>query len=706
LDYQEARSTSEQVETWYRDGLLTGIGTITGKVSGNLEMFEFDDHDIYTRFCGAAKLAGLGDLVDRVEAGYSETTPNGIHWFYRCDEIAGNEPLAARLKTEAERKHAKDNKKVLIETRGEGGFAILAPSHGTVHPSGKPYKIWAGVYATIVTITPDEREQLFALAKTFDEMPRREVRAPASLLLPSASDAETPGNWYARNKEWQDVLGPGWTYLFTHGGESYWCRPGKLRGVSATTNYKGSDSLKVFSTSTEFETDEAYSKFGAYAHLKHGDDFIAAARAIRVEMMPREQRSGMAGSSLFLISEPAAVFEDDAIENEMSAGNDAGIDAGTPDYRRLRSRILTTKELLELPPPEWLIDGVVPKKALVVVWGAPGSYKSFLGLDWALSIATGQWWKGRAIKEAGGVFYVAAEGTSGIPKRIRSWSKSNQLKNLERAMWLPEAVNLLIDLQYQALLRIVGETGPLLTVVDTLARSMVGGDENSAQDMGRLIERADNLKSASGGAVVLIHHSTKEGSSARGSGSLKGNVDVEIEVKKDGSDMVLFSRKQKDAADFAPISLHLVVVDESCVLQLVSQSRETSMPSSHALETSKRVFRETFSATGVAGTELRNVLIENVPCSRATSYRLVNELLGDEFIVNRGTSYRPFYEAGENFDGARSSQRLTNVSERLKPPVQTSHALSGALDPESETRPDSETENEPPEDDPTPLELW
>ena len=64
---------------------------------------------------------------------------------------------------------------MLIETRGEGGFIIVAPSGGPVHPSGRPYVLRSGGFDTIATITPEERSDLFALARSFDQMPRREV---------------------------------------------------------------------------------------------------------------------------------------------------------------------------------------------------------------------------------------------------------------------------------------------------------------------------------------------------------------------------------------------------------------------------------------------------------------------------------------------------------------------------------------------------
>ncbi len=177
--WQEHRPDQEKVEGWYANG-RTGLGYICGAISKNLELFEFDDGTVYDEFKVIAHASGLGELVDRIEAGYLERTPNGgIHWFYRCTLIEGNTELARRPKRPEEMQHATDKVKVLIETRGEGGYAVVAPSNGKVHPTGRAYHLIQGGPSTIVTITPDERESLWELARTFDEMPRATFTEPS-----------------------------------------------------------------------------------------------------------------------------------------------------------------------------------------------------------------------------------------------------------------------------------------------------------------------------------------------------------------------------------------------------------------------------------------------------------------------------------------------------------------------------------------------
>jgi hypothetical protein len=175
--YQSTLSSLAEIEAWYGDGRRSGVGYVTGAVSGNLEGLDFDCLARYRAFVELATAAGLGDLVERIEAGSLEETPGGgRHWSYRCDEIAGNTKLARRLKRPEEMRDEHDTTAVLIETRGEGGYIVAAPSNGRVHPSGKPYRQLTGGVATIATITPEDRAELHSLARSFDAMPKAEPR--------------------------------------------------------------------------------------------------------------------------------------------------------------------------------------------------------------------------------------------------------------------------------------------------------------------------------------------------------------------------------------------------------------------------------------------------------------------------------------------------------------------------------------------------
>ena len=277
--YQTQRPELRQLEQLFKPG-ITGIGAVTGPVSGNLEAFEFDDSECYQHFKDVADEAGLGGLIRRLEAGYLESSPGGgYHYLYRCAEIGGNLKLA----TIPDGTDAKGRPKVktLIETRGTGGFIILAPSNGNVHKTGKPYRLLAGSFDTIPTLTPEERRELFTLARTF-HIPVNKADTPTPRSPTADQSGERPGDAYNARASWDVLLlAHDWKRLYERNATTYWRRPGKDEGVSAATNWQGKDFLYVWSSSIPFETEKPVSKFTAYVILEHGGNFKAATKALR-----------------------------------------------------------------------------------------------------------------------------------------------------------------------------------------------------------------------------------------------------------------------------------------------------------------------------------------------------------------------------------------------------------------------------------------
>ena len=233
---------------------------------------------------------------------------------------------------------------------------------------------------------------------------------------------------------------------------------------------------------------------------------------------------------------------------------------------RIERKLLTTEQILDLPPPEWLIDNYLVKNSLAVLYGPSGCGKTFLALDWALHVAAGSYWHDNRV-DGGSVLYIAAEGVAGIGKRVKTWMGHNRIHNLDRIHWLPEAVNVAIPETVAALIEVAKRLQPSLIVVDTLARSIVGVDENSAKDMGEVVSYLDQLRKATGACVLVVHHTGKDTSAgARGSSALLGAVDTAIEVDAADPQMTVKVKKQKDAAAVDPVRLTRIEVGESCVL--------------------------------------------------------------------------------------------------------------------------------------------
>jgi archaellum biogenesis ATPase FlaH len=200
-----------------------------------------------------------------------------------------------------------------------------------------------------------------------------------------------------------------------------------------------------------------------------------------------------------------------------------------------------------------LVEGAIPTAGLVVFFGGPGSGKTALAVDLAAHIATGLPWFGRDIAAAP-TLYVAAEAPASTERRLVAWKVRHEVAELPLAV-VQSTVNLLAG-DATAVLAVAREVerqrgAPVaLIVIDTLARAM-GGDENAAADMSAFVAACDQLREATGAAVVVVHHSGKdEARGARGHSALKGAVDVEIEVTaKEGQPRVARVAKLRDGPE-------------------------------------------------------------------------------------------------------------------------------------------------------------
>ena len=221
-------------------------------------------------------------------------------------------------------------------------------------------------------------------------------------------------------------------------------------------------------------------------------------------------------------------------------------------------RLLSGEDLLHLPPPEWLLDELVPV-GFSVLYGASSSGKSFVALDWALSVAAGMPWFGREVKRQH-VLYVAAEGRSGLGVRFRAWRDAHGQPDCSRARFLPEAVNLRDDATIAKVRRTLDELPerPGLLVIHTVARTIPGADENSAKDLGEFVAAVDALRA--GGSVVAVHHTGKDAKKdERGSSALRAAADMTAKLERTDRSprLELTCVKVKDAADWPRLELAL-----------------------------------------------------------------------------------------------------------------------------------------------------
>lgn len=242
---------------------------------------------------------------------------------------------------------------------------------------------------------------------------------------------------------------------------------------------------------------------------------------------------------------------------------------------------------IKIEPPKWLIDKILPQYAMAALVAPSYTGKSFLAVDMACSIATGHSWHKEFSVTQGSVFYVIGEGRFGVRRRVQAWHR-------DRGIALnKESTNLHFSRQglnfrdansitsIKADLHLVDDVK--LIIIDTLARSFGGGNENAPQDMGQFIQGCDDLMHEFNATILVVHHFAKDTQSGpRGHNSFFGALDTSMTLKKLGQhDLQLICDKQKDGREFDKLQFTFVTIGgdgETPVLHMVPTSKAPTGP--------------------------------------------------------------------------------------------------------------------------------
>lgn len=245
------------------------VGIIGGKVSGGLEIIDFDNHDGEAKNRFSQFMSIMRDLIKEKQIPYEKTPSGGYHFFYRCSLPDGNKKLAVKIL------HGK--KDTIVETRGEGGYVVCCPSEG--------YSILHGSILNIPIISDEERVRIISMCKSFDEITEGAVEGFGKW---AKINDRRPGDEYnisARGLEEAKTLlkMEGWTN--TYG--DYWTRPGKKGkdGISATFGHnKKNDGTPLFhifsSNASPFEDNKNYTPFAIFTMLGHKGNYSDAAKEL------------------------------------------------------------------------------------------------------------------------------------------------------------------------------------------------------------------------------------------------------------------------------------------------------------------------------------------------------------------------------------------------------------------------------------------
>ncbi len=303
---QTNQLTTEEADKAFNGSKVKGLGVICGAVSDNLEVVDVDcKYDLtgtlWTEFRALIE-EHLPEISDKLVV--AETVNKGYHVYFKSPAPQGNQKLAQRSTTPEERERDPHEKiKVLLETRGEGGYVIAEPTPG--------YKFIQGSYDRIPIITEAQRETLFTLAKSFHEI-HEEPKAQMDQTAKDKKGLYAQGSGLSPFEDYNqraDVVGllqsHGWKVTGQSGQRVYLKRPGSSDSKTSGNYHTGLGVFYPFSTSTEFDSEKGYNAVGVYALLECNGDYSEASKRLYADGYGERYRAGNA-----TVSKPTATVTD------------------------------------------------------------------------------------------------------------------------------------------------------------------------------------------------------------------------------------------------------------------------------------------------------------------------------------------------------------------------------------------------------------
>jgi AAA domain len=326
---------------------------------------------------------------------------------------------------------------------------------------------------------------------------------------------------------------------------------------------------------------------------------------------------------------------------------------------RLAAALLNRSALRDLAPPEPLITDTLDRGTVAHLYGKWGSFKSFIALDWALCVATGKAWQNREVQQAR-TLYIAAEGAFGYRGRVNAWETGWQTAVADDMFdMLPLAVNVFLSDHVDELAELITAGAYGFVVIDTLARCMVGADENSARDAGVILDHLGRLRDATPdarGVILDVHHTGKDEKTSRGSSAFEAGADTVYFARRDPEEplspnFTLTRQKRKDGPEHDNLALYFDRI-EGTDSGTIAAGRSTfpSFPADQAnFDASAnvlRLFNSHFFPTGCSRSQLVDVCKEN-DISKSVAYRAITDLLERGELINTGNGSRAYLTRGE-----------------------------------------------------------
>jgi len=557
-EFQSERMGWDELESLLASERYTGIGVLTGRASGDVEMIEIEgpiDLAIErlnkvvaqaTRFELISDQAGIHDLLLRVTRGcIEESAGGGMHLFIRVmhGPAKGNTKLASV------------QGKVVAETRGEGGFVVVAPTPArNGHAEGTSYVFRnGGSPEKVVEVSTDERDTLHALFEIAlnEEVTVLHEAAPDLAMRTSTYDGISAFDDYRERTTWQQILEPvGWVWSHKDADHDYWVRPGKSKaeGISASTIDDGP--LYNWSSSVSLPVQVGLSKGAVYAHLHHNGDLSEAARSLGSQ----GYGSGITYADLPSWALPATVADAEPLAN-LSESDQAYQNAVQRKYAEMRvvddaKQMMATVKAGQAPDlsgimlhdfldqsdedAQFRIEGLWPAQGRVLLAAAAKSGKTtMIAANLLPSLVDGRLFLGKhPVTQVSGkvVLFNMEVGENTLRRWLRDSSITNRHKVIiANLRGKASALSLNTEKGRERLVGFLKSLDAEVVILDPLAPVLasLGLDENSNADIAQFFSWWSEVLGQAGVADdVVVHHTGHAGQRSRGASRLLDEPDA------------------------------------------------------------------------------------------------------------------------------------------------------------------------------------
>lgn len=551
--FKDASKDAGIIGQWWGDNPENNIAVATGEISG-VWVLDVDGKD------GEQDLEALIAKHGALPETPVQKTANGKHYFWRYPigiEIRNTGKLIRHVPVDG-------GKAGGLEVRGNGGYVVIAPS---VHPdTGQAYEWLVRPSAVPFAVAP---EWLIEFITSKPEKPDNSAKLPT--IKPSfTSDAGTVSRRWAEKLITECLDRVRSAYEGTRNNELNICalRIGHcvpvfiaqqdaiqaLHNAARAVGLASAEAMATIASGLAKGMAEPYRE----ATQQEIDAYKAAKQA---------ERQGAATATADYSFDPDTGEVIEPVPETTVQPETAN-----------KYQLVGFDQIVNRPPVNWIIDKVFPEKSFGVIYGAPKKGKSFVALDMALCVASGKPWHGHEVKQ-GNVLYIVGEGLGGLGKRLKAWRHHYQPDAPIAFYGLVSRVNMRDAADVAEILKAIAalKTSFSLVIIDTVARALLGGDENSSTDIGEFIANCDVIKDATGAAVIGVHHTGKdEERGMRGSSAMLAGLDTCLLVKRTGDNLVVKMEEQKDAEPIQDMAFEMVKIsvgfgEDSLVLKLTDK---------------------------------------------------------------------------------------------------------------------------------------